>query len=33
MRIETIAVHSGTRVDPGTGAVTPAIHPSTTFEP
>ncbi|PYN24124.1 MAG: cystathionine gamma-synthase [Candidatus Rokuibacteriota bacterium] len=32
MRIETIAVHSGTRVDPGTGAVTPAIHPSTTFE-
>ena len=32
MRIETIAVHAGTRVDPGTGAVTPAIHPSTTFE-
>ena len=32
MRIETIAVHAGTGVDPGTGAVTPAIHPSTTFE-
>jgi len=32
MRIETIAVHAGGRVDPGTGAVTPAIHPSTTFE-
>jgi len=32
MRIETIAVHAGTHVDPGTGAVTPAIHPSTTFE-
>jgi cystathionine gamma-synthase len=32
MRIETIAVHAGTRVDPGTGAVAPAIHPSTTFE-
>src|SRR4029434_7620581 len=32
MRIETVAVHAGLRVDPGTGAVTPAIHPSTTFE-
>ena len=32
MRIETVAVHAGTHVDPGTGAVTPAIHPSTTFE-
>src|SRR5256712_2314193 len=32
MRIETVAVHAGTRVDPTTGAVTPAIHPSTTFE-
>ncbi|MEK7700862.1 MAG: aminotransferase class V-fold PLP-dependent enzyme [candidate division NC10 bacterium] len=32
MRIETIAVHAGTGVDPSTGAVTPAIHPSTTFE-
>jgi cystathionine gamma-synthase len=31
-RIETVAVHAGLRVDPGTGAVTPAIHPSTTFE-
>jgi cystathionine gamma-synthase len=32
MRIETVAVHAGTAVDPTTGAVTPAIHPSTTFE-
>jgi cystathionine gamma-synthase len=32
MRIETIAVHAGAEVDPATGAVTPAIHPSTTFE-
>ncbi len=32
MRIETIAVHAGARVDPGTGAVTPSIQPSTTFE-
>src|SRR3989442_12187496 len=32
MRIETVAVHAGAEVDPGTGAVTPAIHPSTTFE-
>src|SRR6059036_606573 len=32
MQIETLAVHAGTRVDPTTGAVTPAIHPSTTFE-
>src|SRR5229473_3211944 len=32
MRIETVAVHAGVHVDPGTGAVTPAIHPSTTFE-
>ncbi len=31
-RIETIAVHAGACVDPTTGAVTPAIHPSTTFE-
>jgi len=31
-RIETLAVHAGMRVDSGTGAVTPAIHPSTTFE-
>jgi cystathionine gamma-synthase len=31
-RIETVAVHAGTAVDPATGAVTPAIHPSTTFE-
>ncbi len=32
MRIETVAVHAGTHVDPGTGAVAQAIHPSTTFE-
>ncbi|HEV8471861.1 MAG TPA: aminotransferase class V-fold PLP-dependent enzyme [Methylomirabilota bacterium] len=32
MRIETLAVHAGSAVDPATGAVTPAIHPSTTFE-
>src|SRR5262249_15201196 len=31
-RIETGAVRAGLHVDPGTGAVTPAIHPSTTFE-
>ncbi len=32
MRIETLAVHAGHKVDPGTGAVTPPIHLSTTFE-
>src|SRR5256885_3454155 len=32
MRIETVAVHAGAEVDPATGAVTPPIHPSTTFE-
>ena len=32
MRIETKAVHSGRNVDPATGAVTPPIHMSTTFE-
>jgi len=32
MRIETLAVHAGHRVDPATGAVTPPIHLSTTFE-
>src|SRR5256886_4613829 len=32
MRFETLAVHAGHRVDPSTGAGTPAIHPSTTFE-
>jgi cystathionine gamma-synthase len=32
MRIETIAVHAGAQVDPATGAVAPAIYPSTTFE-
>lgn len=32
MRIETIAVHAGHQPDPVTGAVTPPIHMSTTFE-
>ncbi|HEX9485029.1 MAG TPA: aminotransferase class I/II-fold pyridoxal phosphate-dependent enzyme [Gemmatimonadaceae bacterium] len=32
MRIETLAVHAGHAADPSTGAVTPAIHLSTTFE-
>ncbi len=31
-RLETLAVHAGRVVDPATGAVTPAIYPSTTFE-
>jgi cystathionine gamma-synthase len=32
VRIETLAVHAGLRVDPATGAVAPPIHLSTTFE-
>lgn len=32
MKLETIAVHAGRRVDPFTGAVTTPIHLSTTFE-
>ena len=32
MNIETIAIHSGRSVDPVTGAITPPIHMSTTFE-
>ena len=32
MRIETLAVHAGRKVDPDTGAVTPPVHLSTTFE-
>src|SRR5690242_2460532 len=32
MRIETLAVHAGHASDPSTGAVTPPIHLSTTFE-
>ena len=32
MKIETLAVHVGRRSDPATGAVTPPIHLSTTFE-
>ena len=31
-QVETIAVHAGAHVDPATGAVTPPIHLSTTFE-
>ena len=32
MKIETLAVHAGRGIDPATGAVTPPIHVSTTFE-
>lgn len=32
MKIETLAVHAGRRTDQATGAVTPPIHLSTTFE-
>jgi cystathionine gamma-synthase len=32
MKLETHAVHAGRSVDPATGAVTPPIHLSTTFE-
>ena len=32
MKIETLAVHSGRNIDPATGAVTPPIHMSTTFQ-
>jgi len=32
MRIETLAVHAGHRIDTATGAVTPPIYLSTTFE-
>jgi cystathionine gamma-synthase len=32
MKIETLAVHAGRNIDPATGAVTPPIHLSTTFE-
>ena len=32
MHIETLAVHAGAEIDPKTGAVTPPIHLSTTFE-
>ena len=32
MKIETIAVHSGRKPDPATGALTPPIYLSTTFE-
>jgi len=29
---DTLAIHQGRSVDPATGAITPPIHPSTTFE-
>ncbi len=32
MKIETLAVHAGLKVDPTTGAVVPPIHAATTFE-
>ena len=32
MKFETLAVHAGHVTDPGTGAVAPPIHLSTTFE-
>src|SRR4029450_4549168 len=32
MRIETLAVHAGIRVDPTTGAIVPPLHTATTFE-
>jgi cystathionine gamma-synthase len=32
LEIETNAVHAGRRIDPATGAVTPPIHLSTTYE-
>ncbi|MGA2595732.1 MAG: aminotransferase class I/II-fold pyridoxal phosphate-dependent enzyme [Bryobacteraceae bacterium] len=32
MKIETLAVHAGRHIDPGTAGITPAIHLSTTFE-
>src|SRR5690606_6206220 len=32
MRFETLAVHAGHAPDPSTGAVAPAIQPSTTYE-
>lgn len=32
MQIETLAIHAGREIDPATGAVTPPIHLSTTFE-
>ena len=32
MRLETLTVHTGRPVEPGTGAVTPSITLATTFE-
>ena len=32
MRIETLTVHAGRKVDPATGAVTPPVYMSTTYE-
>src|SRR4029078_3848860 len=32
MRLKTVVVHAGQEIDPATGAVSPPIHLSTTFE-
>ncbi len=32
MRIETLAARAGHKIDPATGAISPPIHLSTTFE-
>ena len=32
MKLDTLAVHAGRQIDSATGAVTPPIHLSTTFE-
>ena len=32
LQLETFAVHAGHAIDPTTGAVSPPIHLSTTFE-
>jgi cystathionine gamma-synthase len=32
MRFQTRLVHAGRRIEPATGALAPAVHPSTTFE-
>ncbi len=31
LRMETLAIHAGRAVDPGTGAVAPPLYPSSTF--
>ncbi|MBM3797573.1 MAG: cystathionine gamma-synthase, partial [Acidobacteria bacterium] len=32
MKLETLAVHAGRRIDPATGAVAPPIYVTTTFQ-